>query len=255
MKLKHILLSLLSGFLLSGNVLIAQTESPYQSSARPFSLDIVNPVMLSGSDKQSENFNANILPELQNIVKTLVERKDNTSKGSLDFSQLTLDKDCSIRSYFIQEGADWKNSLGFYTTENAKDVLKTDAKLIFPDVSNAPIRSNGQPLGVGDFVDMGEYKAGTSLDFFLIAKGATNPGQIYSTDVSLNKDGLAHAINFSVGGSTYLMVAMEDVQGGGDKDYNDAIFVLEFKGIGAPEPSLAVMSCLTLGFICFRRKR
>lgn len=255
MKTKNILLSLLSGFLLLGSPSLAQEVSPYQSPARPFNLDVVNPVMLSGSDDQSRSFNDNVLKDAQKVMSSLIERMNNTSKGSTDFTQLTLEKDCSVRTYFIQEGADWKNTLGFYTTDNAKDVLKTDAKIIFPDASSSSVRSNGNPLGVGDFVDMGEYKAGTSLDFFLIAKGATNPGQIYSTDSSLNKDGIVHAINFSMGGSTYLLISMEDIHGGGDKDYNDVAFVVEFKGIGAPEPSLTVMSCLTLGFICFRRKR
>lgn len=257
MKAKNLFLSTFFTFLSLGNCQ-SQTISPFQSSARPYNLDIVNPVMLSGSDEQSKTFNSDILPEIQKIQRTIFESRNNVSRGNTDFSKLTLDKDYSVRVYFVGDGASWKNSLGVYTNGEGtvQDVLKTDAKLIFPDVStNNNVRSNGNPLGVGDFVDLGQYKAGEKLDFFLIARGATNPSQIYSTDMSLNRDGMVHALNFSNRGSSYLLIGFEDIHGLGDRDYNDALIAVEYKWLNAPEPSLAMMGAFCLSVLTFKRNR
>ena len=121
-----------------------QTPSPVQSKARPFGLDIVAPVMAAGSDKASESFQQNTLPELTSYLKaTLSEQKGIASTGySLDPSKLLLQTESDVRVYFIGEGAGYRNTLGFNTgfgpapaesatrvsLESAEDTAKNQGK-------------------------------------------------------------------------------------------------------------------------------
>ena len=61
---------------------------------------------------------------------------------------------------------------------------------------------------------------GTKLDFFLIADGANGGTNVFSTNSSLNKDGVNHVMSyaFAVPGSSYLLISFEDMYGGGDRD-------------------------------------
>ena len=109
--------------------------------------------------------------------------------------------------------------------------------MIFDDVSctTGCQLSNGKnaPLDIGDFVDLGLIEGGTQLNFLLRADGAnknSRNGDIYGADESLNADGLQHLMAFAVeaGGREYLMMGFEDLRNGGDLDYNDAVFVVDF---------------------------
>ena len=84
----------------------------------------------------------------------------------------------------------------------------------------------------GDFVDMGTFSAGTLLDFFLLPNAANTP---LTDEAARNSDKLQHMVTFSAAGSNYLVISYEDAVGGGDKDYNDMIFALQFTTM-APEP-------------------
>lgn len=254
----------------------AQTESPVQSAARPYDLDIAAPVMVAGSDEASKAFQTDVLPDMLKLVQTnLAESKSlkNLSTIALDPSKLVLSTDSTARVYFLGEGAGYRNSLGFSTTGDGP--LGEDAQLIFPEASSAVgyggtgalVRNSKEPLVPGDFVDLGNFKAGTALDFFLIANGATGGKDFYSTDASENRDGIIHAVSLAANGSAYLIIGFEDMNGGGDKDYNDLVFAVEIgkenvenltetAGLGAPEPSLPAGMLLTASLVLgFTRRR
>jgi hypothetical protein len=270
MNTRHII-PLLAGFGFC-SLASAQTESPVQSAARPYNLDITAPVMVAGSDEASKVFQTEVLPGMLKLVQTnLAENKSlkNLSTIALDPSKLVLSADSTARVYFLGEGAGYRNSLGFSTTGDGP--LGKDAQLIFPEASSAEgyggtgslVRNSKEPLVAGDFVDLGKFKAGTALDFFLIANGATGGKDFYSTDASENRDGIIHAVSLAANGSAYLIIGFEDVKGGGDRDYNDLVFAVEIgkenvqtlteiAGLGAPEPSLPagmlLAASLVLGF-------
>jgi hypothetical protein len=250
-----------------------QTESEFQSPARPYKLDIAAPVQLAASDESSKTFQSEVLPGMLKLAhQSLSEAKTvkNLNAISLDPSKMILAYDSTVRVYFLSEGAGYKNSLGISTT--GKGPLGEDAQLIFPDASSPSglggsgslVRTSSEPLAAGDFVDIGTYKSGSSLDFFLIANGATGGKDFYSTDLSLNSDGIIHAVSLASNGSAYLIIGFEDMRGGGDMDFNDLLFAVEIGqanvsnlvSLGAPEPSLALGSLVAFaGLAAFSRRR
>lgn len=125
-------------------------------------------------------------------------------------------------------------------------------------------------------MDLGEYKAGTALDFFLLANAAKNgTSRFVSTNTDLNRDNIVAAVSYSPTGSPYLVVAFDDSPTGAEQDYEDLFFALEFStsgsipttnggggtggtagSVGAPEPSLAAGALLaSLGMGFYRRRK
>lgn len=157
---------------------------------------------------------------------------------------------------------------GKATDSDRPYAIGKDGRLIFPDASSSvssydpattASRSGAAPLLPGDFVDLGRFEAGTQLDFFLIANGAEGGSTTYSTQTSLNPDGLDHvvAFAFTLKDSPYLLLGFEDLYGGGDKDYNDLLFAIDIGAVNVtaltatPEPStyLILGSLLGLGAV------
>ncbi|MEI6673595.1 MAG: DUF4114 domain-containing protein [Verrucomicrobiota bacterium] len=250
--------------------------SSVQSAARPYSLSIVAPVQVAGSDAAAKAFQTNVLPGMVATERKLLPEYQghtvaNLATFSFDPSKLVLSADTTARAYFLGEGAGYQNTLGISTTHGGP--LSPGAALIFPNASSSvgfagsgsAIRSDKEPLQPGDFVNLGNLKAGTALDFFLIANGAAGGKDVISTNQSLNADGLVHAVAIAKAGSPYLILSFEDMKGGGDRDYNDVYFALDvgkanvarLMGLGAPEPSLA-LGALLAGSALFgfsRRRR
>lgn len=259
-KLIGITITLILGSLYPPMVATAGTVAPIQSTASPYGLEPVDSVQLSGSDEDAADFNENTLEDVQTIVnETLTERQDlgDVSTIALDPSQLVLTEASTVRIYFISEGAGYQNSLGVYTGDSS-DGLNGDAALIFPNASTSGYVTQSTPLSAGDFVDLGPFESGTQLNLFLIANGANGGEQTYYTDMSLNGDGIDHFVVMAVPDSPYLLVGVEDLYGGGDKDYNDIVFVMDIGSTNAqqlisnavplPGPVVALMAPLLLAF-------
>lgn len=151
----------------------------------------------------------------------------------LDNSKLKLKYDSDVKVYFINEGAGYRNQLKLVTT-GASNV----DGMIFKDVScrrdepspSCGLGSNGvtkeNSLRLGDYVHVGELKAGTTLDFQVLQNGfgKTNPTTWYTT-TNRNSDNLQHLIAYEY--ENYLILAWEDLTGGGDLDYNDVVFAVD----------------------------
>ncbi|BCU79573.1 DUF4114 domain-containing protein [Luteolibacter sp. LG18] len=244
--------------------------SPVQSAARPYSLDIAEPVQLAGSDSRAADFQANVLPGFLKIMnERLTEARSagDVSAMQLDPSKMTLKYDANVRAYFVGEGAGYRNTLGFSTAGSG--VKGSDAELVFPDASSnsgyggsgAAKRTSSAPLLAGDFVDLGTLSAGSNLDFFLIANGAAGGREVFSTQRSANRDGLVHSVSLAPDGSAFLLIGFEDLYGGGDRDYNDVVFAVEIghanvASLAAPEPSLALGSMIAgASILCGYRRR
>ena len=248
------------------------TVSTVQSTARPFGLSAVAPVMQAGSDASSANFQGNVLPSVTSLLNaSLGERKAvNDSAMLLDPSKLRLNTQSDVRVYFIGEGAGYNNTLGFNTEGGG--VTTGDPKLIFPNASSPvstydPLktanRTTSAPLLPGDFVNLGSFAGGSKLDFFLIANGASGGQSVYSTDQSVNRDGINHVISFAYAmkDSPYLIIGFEDLYGGGDRDFNDVLFAVDIGArnvaalMGTPEPALILTLGGFLGGVAWLRNR
>lgn len=237
-------------------------DSPVQSGARPYDLDIAAPVQLAGSDAAAANFQANGLPLFtvaMNDSLSTPQTLSGLSAVNLDPANLTLKYDSNVRVYFVGEGAGFRNTLGYST---GGGVSASDAALIFPDASAWNNERYGwAPLAAGDFVDLGTLKAGSALDFFLIADGAMGGKEVYTTHPSDNRDGLVHSAILAPNGSAYLLFGFEDVFGDTGNRFNDVVFAVEIvraysASIAAPEPSLAFGSLFAgLAFVGFHRRR
>ena len=238
------------------------TVAPIQSTAHPFGLSAVAPVMAGGSDERSGTFSQRVLPSLSSTLNHSMNQKLHVNDAALrlDPNKLNITTLSDVRVYFVGESTTYHNTLGFNT--GGGGVTTGNPKLIFPDASSSitsqdPLklanRSAAEPLLPGDYSDIGTFAAGTRLDFFLIANGAQGGNKVYSTDQSVNPDGINHLVSFvyAVKDSPYLVIGFEDMYGGGDKDFNDLVFAVDIGqhnvsalvAMGTPEPAML----LTLG--------
>lgn len=237
-------------------------NSPVQSAARPFGLEIAGPVKLAGSDAAANTFQTEALPGLSALVQTRLSERGpiNDSTLLLDPDKLILSTAADVRVYFVGEGAGYRNSLGFNTAGGG--VTSGNPLLIFPDASSGGTRTGSEPLLAGDFVDLGSFAAGTKLDFFLIANGASGGNQVFSTDGSVNPDGINHVVSFAALSGSYLLIGFEDLFGGGDRDFNDVLFAVDIGArnlatlTAANEPAaVAILAAfLGVGGWVFRRR-
>jgi hypothetical protein len=211
----------------------------------------------------------------------------------VDLSQLKLEFDHDVKVFFIGETAGgYRNRLDFQATIGS---TVTTGK-IFGDTSCNPGDSGflnfdkfcanpndalpntvapNRPLNVGDWVSLGSMSAGTQLDFLLHSndinggisgtdKNGNTVKGVWSLNEALNPDGLQHVMAYYY--KDFIVLGFEDLWGGGDKDYNDTVFVIDVGKANArnipgvtpvPEPSatMALFGIAGLGFMTSRRRR
>ncbi|OCQ89421.1 hypothetical protein BCD64_27105 [Nostoc sp. MBR 210] len=222
---------------------------------------------LTVKDRSEDQSFLSILPQFQALVQKegVAIPADKVKAQKVDFSQLFLKQKHNVRVWFLNEGAAYKNQLAYESIRGDK----YDNGMIFENVSCNSTKNKCEKgekdgvLDIGDFVDVGSFKAGTQLNFLLKADGySAKPqnGDIYGADPTLNPDGLQHLMGWKIG--NYLMMGFEDLRNGGDKDYNDTIFVVDFgkdnlKASAVPEPSatLPILGLGALGMLKLRRRR
>ena len=249
--------------------------SPVQSSVRPLGLDIVAQVQLAGSDSAAATFQSTVLPDVTSLINGSLSESHNVDDSGmlLDPSKLRLKTSSDVRVYFIGEGAGYANTLGF-TTDGSGASSSSTAQLIFPNASSrvstynpssSVSRTSNEPLLPGDFVNLGRLSGGTALDFFILANGANGGTSTFSTQQSVNPDGINHVISFAYAmpNSPYLVLGFEDLMGGGDRDFNDLLFAVDIGAVNVnaltatPEPATyaSMAAFLGLGCVLVRRNK
>jgi hypothetical protein len=211
----------------------AQTPASVQSPARPFGLPVQGPVMQYASDARSQDFYVNYMPSFLQIINDQLSESvvfTGVSGFKLDASRLFLrsKSDKPIRIYFLYEGAGYHNTVGFAWTP-AGSPGRGAATVLFPDASikSGNQRTTWEPLKCGDFVEIGVGDRGYQLDFFLISDAVNGGRQWLWNDPTENSDSLQHVVAFLLPGTPYVLLGFEDIIGGGDRDYNDALFVVD----------------------------
>jgi len=219
----------------------AGTPASPQATPVPLGLPVAANVQVTGSDGRAAAFNSVWLPRFQKVINDNLSEQvvfTNATGFQLDSSKLFLRQEAveTIRIYFLAEGAGYQNTLGFSFTP-AGSPTPGSPKVIFPNASvGSGTRNIETPIRVGDFVEIGRGGNGWQLDFFLISdafrqwrnSNQTNRNLAWLwNDISKNGDGLQHVVAFAMPNSPYVLIGFEDIVGGGDLDYNDALFVVD----------------------------
>ncbi|MFP2995169.1 DUF4114 domain-containing protein [Spongiivirga sp. MCCC 1A20706] len=184
------------------------------------------------------NIYQNVLPERQNAMQAHPEYFTNPVK------ELYISEETDLYLTFIDEGAGYKNVLGYYTYNQDNppaSVNDLDKTVIFP---NASAQGSGGGLIRGNTMRLlGSFESGTVVGFFLIANGWRN-GSItdgyYSqhTDINFNLSGRQQSILFYDQTCQSTVIAFEDISvPNGDNDFNDAIFQIEASNPNAIDTS------------------
>lgn len=201
----------------------------------------------------------------------------NSAQFELDSSKLNLKYDYNVTTYFINEGAAYRNQLAFSSTGSTNT-----QGLLFKDISCSGAGCagdwGGNALKLGDSVKLGTIEAGSQLDFQLRSDGLNRGSNayVYGTQDALNPDKLQHVVAYAIKDTGYLLLGFEDLFGNGtsaqgkfgersDRDFNDTVFLVDvgkrnvdaFMGKDVPEPS-AVLSLLGVGaasVLKLRRRR
>jgi len=232
----------------------------------------------------------NILPELKDFVGKEARKLKPETIGAqtIDLNSIKLKYDHNVNVYFIGETAGgYRNQLDFITWKDG-NVLQNQTK-IFGDTScsksqqnsllnyndfcanpNDPLADKSKqdsPLNVGDFAELGNFKAGTVFDFRLVSNAINGgiPGKdltgVFGVDEKTNPDKLQHVMAYYY--KDLMIFGYEDLWGGGDKDYNDVVFAIDFgkgnardiPGVSVPEPSSAAALMGIAGLVGFGRRR
>jgi hypothetical protein len=191
------------------------------------------------------------------------------SQVMLDPSRLLMKYAHDVSVYFINEGAGFRNQLAYEATGG------TNASgLVFNDISSTEsiLSESGGTMKLGDGVNLGRMAANTQLDFWLRANGKNGGKNVFGTKTADNGDGLQHVVAYAYKG--YIMLGFEDLWGekgatGGknqksDRDFNDAVFVLDLgeenvRNLIKPVPEPATMAGLlvvgAVGVVARRRRQ
>ncbi len=170
-------------------------------------------------------------PEFLAGIHDLFPESQEVAPRLLDFNvdpNLRLFREAEIRLTFIDEGAEYRNSVGYFLYEDSdrdgaiaeSEILKRE--MLFP---NASKEGSGGNLKAGDTLSLGRFPAGTRLGFFLIADGADSAKETYYTVDGLNPDGERHLAMLALPDRENVILGIEDLpRGRSDRDFNDLLF-------------------------------
>lgn len=143
-----------------------------------------------------------------------------------------LKKASEVYLTMVDEGAGWKNTLGYYTYDVSNPpstVYDIDSLvIIFPNVTQP------NALQPGDKVLLGSFPANTGIGYFLIAQGWVGDticlkSHMVFSDSHLNtfttEEYRQQTILLNYEQENQLLLGFEDImRPGGDNDFNDAVF-------------------------------
>ncbi|MBP0021080.1 MAG: DUF4114 domain-containing protein [Cyanobacteria bacterium SBLK] len=244
-------LNVLSG-LLTAITAIATVFSASDAMANSVSRDTYDAQYESASDDfmHLEYDQWKLFNDLINKERNLMDAID---LPTVDLANLRWEGGVNdVEVYFINEGAGYRNQL-FYSTDSG-----TTKEIIFDDISspNSILRNSDGPLSLGQGVSLGDFEGETYIEFFLKSNGKNGGQNFFGFDPTENPDGFPHVLAYTI--DDFVLIGFEDLWNGGDKDYNDTVFVVRGvtdSPIPVPEPTttLALLGITALGATRIRR--
>lgn len=169
-------------------------------------------------------------------------------------TNLTITKTSDVWITFVHEGADYLNTLGYYTYPTGKKPTSASdidtIKVILPNASLKGSQGAGNML-MGDKIKIGRFKPGTSVGFVLIqnAYNKTDKSINYNatkfyTDEQLNPEASnslkRHNVLLNDATQRVFLVGFEDINrtpgSHSDQDFNDLVFYAQSNPVDAISP-------------------
>ncbi len=191
-----------------------------------------------------------------NISELFPERVDVRDIHADLFSEsavlnIKVTEETPVYVSFIDEGAGWRNTFGYYTYPEDNPPQSIDdfeMNIVFPNVSKV---GEGGGLDFGDRVQLGEgsFPAGTVIGFYIVAQGWKNGltvEGVYTqfTDKIFNKDQAQQSTLFLSSDCDDIVLTFEDIRVNAescDHDFNDIILtVKDTKDMSMPNTRLDV---------------
>lgn len=187
---------------------------------------------------------AQLLSYINASIPSTVDVRKNHPEYMVDNAKQTLDlvKDADVLLTFVTESAELINTVAFYTypTNNPPQSVSEiiEIKYVFP---NSSLIGSEGGLVSGDRVNLGHFKAGTSVAFMLIADGwdsssqSVKPGGAkYYSNKNFNpesdKDLRKHTVLLNFAQEDLFVLGIEDINrelSHCDHDMNDALLYAE----------------------------
>lgn len=194
---------------------------------------------------------ASLLKKINTALPEGQKAADKYIKSDLP-TNLTINTTSDVWITFLHEGADYQNTLGYYTypTNNPpKNAEEIDSVfLILPNASLKSGTGYGNML-VGDKVKLGRFSAGTSIGFVLLQDAykywtINTSGTKFYTDEALNPETSStykkHAVLLQDAAQKLFIVGFEDKTRGlrtaSDDDFNDIVFYAQSNPVEAISP-------------------
>jgi hypothetical protein len=231
-------LSLIIAFLFYGLVTHAQYQflGTYNSSGVPNYLD--------GRDNISASLSNNIAASLPENFPVPIYNPQLISAGYDNDIRLVDSADVWVT--FVDEGAGYRNVLGFYTYDLNEPYtsrpLQSEITIIFPNISKV---NSGGGLLPGDRVKIGTFSANTGIGWVLMGNGWTGskvtPGlwELFSNP-KFNPESIPedryHNVLLNDSENSLIVLGFEDIRrdyANCDQDFNDAIFYITANPIQA----------------------
>jgi PKD repeat protein len=187
-------------------------------------------------EMENDEVSESLIDYINTTLPESVKLPEITDEYFSDDVQLNteLKENSKVYLTMVHEGADWKNTLGYYTYDldnPPQSVYDIDSLvIIFPNVSQYDVV---QP---GNKVLLGEFPAETGIGYFLIAKGWVGDticlkSHLVFTDPHLNTfttpEYQQQTILLNYQPEERFLLGFEDIKRpGGDNDFNDAVFYI-----------------------------
>lgn len=201
-----------------------------------------------------------IIKEFQQFVQEERDEIDNPDAFRLNPNKLILAEDFDVSVFFVDEGAGFKNQLEFTVTDGSRNTIFNDVSCHTRN-TDCQVPSDDGVLNIGDYVELGNFQAGTKFDFTILADGfrdGDTRDNRYGGNPQDNPDGLQHMVAWEY--KDYVLIGFEDLYGpldateppnqNSDRDFNDVFFAVRMPVLeearDIPEPSTA-LSLLGIG--------
>jgi len=191
----------------------------------------------------------NTIPEGSSVPKLHPEYLNTEAPTNLNIT-----KTSDVWITFVHEGADYLNTLGYYTYPTGQKPTSADqidtVKVILPNASLKGSQGIGNML-MGDKVKIGRFKPGTSVGFVLIQNAYNskdksinyNAAKFY-TDEQLNPEASnslkRHNVLLNDASQRVFLVGFEDINrtpgSHSDQDFNDLVFYAQSNPVDAISP-------------------